>query len=78
MAVWIYEFAGLRLINYVPFYRYISHNLYAKRVNDKHPLREGVFIVYSPIDKHHPKERVWFTRLLIKKNYCITCEMCYT
>ena len=31
-AFWIYEFTGLRLINYVSFYRYISHNLCAKRV----------------------------------------------
>ena len=35
-AVLIYKFAGLRLVNRLPFYRYISQNLYAKRVVTKH------------------------------------------
>ena len=32
-AEWIYGFTGLRLINYIPFYRYIFHNLCAKWVS---------------------------------------------
>jgi len=32
--------------------------------NDKHPLREGVFIVYFPIDKHHPKKATSTKELL--------------
>ena len=47
-AVSIYEFTGLRLINYVSICRYISHNLYAKRVPEEgESVRSAATIIFK-------------------------------